>query len=91
MKKDKTHKELFLPALRAKMGDWIYYISFMRMKDVAERVDIAADIHESKSLNELLQRAVTSRTKEITKYLVTQEQRFDLPLFFRTFNQVRLP
>lgn len=76
MKKEKTHKELFLPALRAKMGDWIYYISFMRMKDVAERVDIAADIHESKSLNELLQRAVTSRTKEITKYLVTQEQRF---------------
>ena len=58
------------------MGDWIYYISFMRMKDVAERVDIAADIHESKSLNELLQRAVTSRTKEITKYLKTQEQRF---------------
>lgn len=76
MKKEKTHKELFLPALRAKMGDWIYYISFMRMKNVAERVDIAADIHESKSLNELLQRAVTSRTKEIINYLVTQEQRF---------------
>lgn len=82
MKKEKTHKELFLPALRAKMGDWIYYISFMRMKNVAERVDIAADIHESKSLNELLQRAVTSRTKEIINYLVTQEQRLIFPRFY---------
>ncbi len=34
-KPDSEKSSLTLPALRATMGDWIYYISFMRMKDVA--------------------------------------------------------
>lgn len=76
MKKEKSNTSLYLPALRAKMGDWIYYISFMKMKEIAARVDFAEDIHESKSLNDLLQRAVTSRTSEIVRYLQTQKQRF---------------
>jgi len=58
------------------MGDWIYYISFMKMREIAARVDFAEDIHESKSLNELLQRAVTSRSSEIVRYLQIQKQRF---------------
>ena len=76
MKKQKTNKQLMLPTLRAKMGDWIYYIAFMKMKDIAERVDFAEDIHTSTSLNKLLQRAVAPRSKEISKYLLTQKQRF---------------
>ena len=31
---------LFLPALRATMGDWVYYVSFMRMGDIASRVSV---------------------------------------------------
>ena len=76
MKKEKTNISLYLPALRAKMGDWIYYITFMKMKEIAVRVDFAKDIHESKSLNDLLQRAVTSRSSDIVRYLQTQKQRF---------------
>lgn len=40
------------------MGDWIYYISFMKMKDVAERVKPAQEIHPGKTLNELIQRRI---------------------------------
>ena len=76
MKKEKTNTSLYLPSLRAKMGDWIYYVSFMKMKEIAARIDFAEDIHESRSLNDLLQRAVTSRSIEIVRYLLTQEQRF---------------
>ncbi len=68
------------------MGDWIYYISFMRMKDIAARVDIVVDIHETKSLNDLLQRAVTSRTKEIVQYLHTQNQRFFNSIIIGVYN-----
>ena len=34
------HERLFLPALRATMGDWVYYISFMSMEDIATRVSV---------------------------------------------------
>jgi DNA sulfur modification protein DndB len=76
MKKGKSNTPLYLPALRAKMGDWIYYIAYMRMKEIAARVDFAEDIHDSKSLNDLLQRAVTSRSTSIVSYLLKQKQRF---------------
>ncbi len=69
-------KQLVLPALRAHMGDWIYYITFMRMSDIAERVSIAEEIHTSRSLNELIQRQLTNRASQIQNYLQTQPQRF---------------
>ncbi len=76
MKTTKIKKEIILPALRANMGDWIYYISFMRMKDIADRISFAEEIHTNESLNDLLQRRLTERSKEIVQYLKTQEQRF---------------
>lgn len=69
-------KQLFLPALRAEMGDWVYYISFMRMRDIASRISVVDDIHSSMSLKELLQRMVTNNSKKIADYLLGQEQRF---------------
>ena len=70
-----THK-LTIPALRAHMGDWIYYIAFMTMRDIAERISIAEEIHTSKSLNELIQRQITNRAAQIKNYLLNQPQRF---------------
>lgn len=74
----KTHKkkELLLPALRAQMGSWRYFISSMRMQDIADRINYAEEIHKRKDLNDLLQRQVSDRKKYIVKYLETQEQRF---------------
>jgi len=69
-------KKLLLPALRSQMGDWIYYVSRMRMQDIAERISFAEEIHKRKELNEILQRQVSNRKKHIVKYLETQKQRF---------------
>jgi DNA sulfur modification protein DndB len=69
---------LLIPALRARMGDWIYYVAAMKMIDIAERVSVVPDIHRAASLNELLQRVVdeSGQARKIATYLLTQEQRF---------------
>lgn len=69
-------ESLYLPALRAQMGDRIYYISFMSMKDVTERVSLAEEIHKSGQLNALIQRQLSERAPEVKGYLLEQNQRF---------------
>lgn len=69
-------QELIVPALRAKMGDWIYYITFLRMQDIADRISIAAEIHTSETLKDFIQRQITDRAKQISEYLLEQPQRF---------------
>jgi len=68
--------ELLIPALKAKMGDNVYYISFMSMNEIAQRVSLVEDIHQNKNLEGLIQRQVTKRSTEIAAYLRTQPQRF---------------
>lgn len=72
------HKELVLPALRAFMGDWVYYVSTMKMADVAERVHFAKEIHKSELLQELLQRELdeSKHAASIRDYLLRDAQRF---------------
>jgi DNA sulfur modification protein DndB len=68
---------LQLPALRAHMGDWIYYVTFLKMRDVADRVEVAQNIHTSEVLNELIQRELQKRHSDnIRDYLLTKPQRF---------------
>lgn len=81
---DKLSK-LALPALRASMGDWVYYICFMRMEDASARISIAKEIHSSKSLQDLLQRQLTNRSLEISTYLLSQSQRFFNALVVGTY------
>jgi DNA sulfur modification protein DndB len=76
MKENNPSEKLLLPAVRAHMGDWIYYISSIKMKDIANHVYIAEEIHESSSLKELIQRQLTDRASEIREYLERHEQRF---------------
>lgn len=67
---------LFLPALRARMGDWSYYITSINMKEIASRVSIIDDIYSNTAFKDLLQRMLTNNSKRITEYLLDQEQRF---------------
>lgn len=69
-------KKLILPSLRARMGDWIYYITFMQMDDIARSIKMVADIHKSEKLRDWIQREVTDRSEEIKNYLLRQKQRF---------------
>ena len=68
--------ELILPALRAHMGDWIYYVTFLRMEQIANQINLAQDIHPSETLKEQIQRQITNRAKQISDYLLNQPQRF---------------
>lgn len=68
------------------MGDWIYYIAFMKMKELAQRIDRAQSFYSSKTLQELLQRQILrGRAKEIKHYLETQKQRFFNALVIGTY------
>src|SRR5437773_10213720 len=73
--KDNGQPQLIVPALRAHMGDWIYYVGVMKFADVARRIRLAEELHKSKALNEWIQRRVSERSEQIKRYLLTQKQR----------------
>ena len=69
--------KLYLPSLRGLIGDWVYYPTLMKLRDIAERIKIADEIYQSKILSEMVQRVIKrKRGKEIKDYLIKQEQRF---------------
>ena len=66
------------PALRAHMGDWIYYIVKMRMRDVATEVKLGSQVHNDYTLDEAIQRTLRDGRvkKEIVTYLKGRPDRF---------------
>jgi DNA sulfur modification protein DndB len=69
---------LYLPALRGQLGTWDYYACLMRLGDAARLVTYADQIHENKSLSDMIQRALddSKRSKEIERYLIKTKDRF---------------
>ena len=76
MTKEMPSTPLVLPCLRGQVQDWVYYVTLMRYVDVGARFKPAEEIHKNKTLNELLQRALTSRSVEISDYILNQKQHF---------------
>ena len=72
----KNTNELIIPALRARMGDWIYYVTFLQMDQIADQIRIAQEIHSSSVLKDMIQRQITNRAGQISDYLLKQPQRF---------------
>ena len=69
--------KLYLPSLRGFIGDWVYYPTLMKLKDIAERVKIAEELYQSKTLTNMVQRYIKrNRGREIKDYLLNQQQRF---------------
>lgn len=50
--------KLYLPSLRGVIGDWVYYPTLMKLKDIAERINIADEIYKSKTLSDMVQRVI---------------------------------
>ncbi|MGA7792405.1 MAG: DGQHR domain-containing protein [Candidatus Acidiferrales bacterium] len=76
---DKSKLEILkVPGLRAHMGDWVYYVTFLKLRDVAERVSFVRDIHTSRVLEDLIQREIdeSKHSWSIKQYLLHQRQRF---------------
>lgn len=58
------------------MGDWTYYLCVIRMRDIAERVQPVADIHDTKTLSDWIQRQLQEGHSDLIKdYLKSQDQR----------------
>lgn len=66
----------FIPAFVAKVGDWKYYICVMKYAELARQVSFAYELGGNQDLGTLIQRGISERTSEITKYLLNSEHRF---------------
>jgi DNA sulfur modification protein DndB len=71
-----SNQALQLPAMRGVMGDWVYYVTLLPFREVSDRIKKTTEVHSSKLLRELIQRALTPRSKKIAVYLRSQPQRF---------------
>ena len=75
-------KSAIFPALRCRMGDWIYYVTFMSFRDIKEWIHAPHEIHSSKKLSEWIQRELQSNhAQAIATYLATQPERMFNALF----------
>jgi len=67
----------YVPALQARMGDWRYYVTVMKLGKIARECRLAEEIHTDKDLDALIQRAIQDRVeKEMVPYLIQEPQRF---------------
>lgn len=73
------NKYLHLPCLRGVMGNWTYYCSVMKIKDVVKRIITVSESEElyTKNINEILQREISSvRIKQLKDYLNNNPEHF---------------
>src|SRR5262245_41841914 len=67
----------FIPAFQCAVGDWKYYICMMKYGEVARQVNFAYELGgKNVELGQMIQRGLSSRTKEITEYLLKSQHRF---------------
>lgn len=66
----------FIPAFKAAVGDWEYYICIMKYAEVARQVQFAHELGGNSELNTMIQRGLSTRTEAIRDYLLKSEHRF---------------
>lgn len=67
----------YVPALKARMGDWNYYVTVMKLGKIAKECQLAEEIHANRDLDDMIQREISSRVrKEMVPYLLQESQRF---------------
>jgi DNA sulfur modification protein DndB len=65
------------PALRCRMGETIYYVSYLTFRDVTEWVKPTDEVHQSKKLSGWIQRQlIKGHAEGIAQYLIKQKERF---------------
>jgi DNA sulfur modification protein DndB len=66
-----------IPAIRAHIGDWTYYVSTLTFQEVSDHVSkIDQELHKSENLRELIQRSITSNYLSIKDYILNQKELF---------------
>lgn len=86
-----------LPAIRSKMGIWIYYATSLSFEEVNKYVKpINDELHSSELLSGMIQRSITENFENIANYIETQEERFFNSLILAvydgepTWNEIRI-
>ncbi|PKP28169.1 MAG: DndB [Bacteroidetes bacterium HGW-Bacteroidetes-19] len=66
-----------IPALKAKIGDWDYYVCTLTFEQVSKFVSkIDEHLHNSESLKDLIQRSITNNYLSIKEYIINQPSVF---------------
>ena len=66
-----------LPAIRAQVGDWSYYVTTLDFGQVSELVKSPDELHERKGLSDWIQRqAIVGHADDIANYILGNPQRF---------------
>ena len=67
----------YFPALKCRVGKWVYYLTSMPFSEVASRVKQLPRRVDNRRLHVLLQRELRpERLRQIARYLETFEERF---------------
>lgn len=69
-------KATYFPCVKGTMGDWVYYVTVMGVDDLVKYVKFAEEVCPNPDLDQMIQREVSDRSKDIAEYLRTQDQRF---------------
>lgn len=77
-----------IPALRAKIGDWVYYVTTLTFEQVSMYVSrIDEQLHKSESLKDLIQRSITSNYLSIKEYIINQPELFFNSLVLAVYDE----
>ena len=67
------------PAIRCHLGDWTYFSTVLPFSEVASRIRRANEIHSHQGLDDMIQRELKKRVRDIASYLETRPERFFTP------------
>ncbi|TLD41182.1 MAG: DndB-like protein [Candidatus Jettenia ecosi] len=77
-----------IPALRAKIGNWTYYVTTLTFEQVDKYVSrIGKQLHNSESLKDLIQRSITSNYLSIKDYILNQTELFFNSLVLAVYDE----
>ncbi len=66
-----------IPAIRATIGKWVYYIGSFTFQEISNYVKkIDDELHKSKGLSDAIQRSISRNYIEIKKYILNQDEKF---------------
>ena len=73
----RNSQDTYLPAIKGKIGKWIFYTTIMTFREIDHHIELSTDIYQNKGLSDMMQRSVKSkRADAIANYLMEEEERF---------------
>lgn len=77
-----------IPALRAHIGDWTYYVTTLTFEQVNSYVSrIDDELHKSETLRDLIQRSISANYLAIKNYILNQPELFFNSLVLAVYDE----